>query len=176
MESTGIYWKSPSAALAQIGVRALVVNARHVKQVPGCKTDVCDAQLLAIVARADLLRGGFVPPLNFRRLRLLSRRMRKLTGVLAGEKNRLHKVLTDGGVRLGVVVSAIHGIGPRSGSGVVMSPAQGIFHGNHEERNVAIVSAYATGAYSYREIAEHFNVHLATVGRIVRNAMQQCEN
>lgn len=47
---------------------------------------------------------------------------------------------------------------------------------SHEERNAAIVSAYATGAYSYREIAEHFNVHLATVGRIVRRAMQQCEN
>ena len=47
---------------------------------------------------------------------------------------------------------------------------------SHEERNAAIVSAYATGAYSYREIAAQFNIHLATVGRIVRKAMQQCEN
>jgi putative transposase len=46
----------------------------------------------------------------------------------------------------------------------------------NKERNPAIVAAYATGAYSYREIAEHFGVHLATVGRIVRKAMQQCEN
>jgi transposase len=109
MESTGIYWKSPYAALERAGLRALVVNARHVKQVPGRKTDLCDAQWLAILARGGLLRGGFVPPANFRRLRLISRQMQKLTGVLAGEKNRLHKILTDGGVRLGVVVSDIHG-------------------------------------------------------------------
>ena len=47
---------------------------------------------------------------------------------------------------------------------------------SHTDRNAAIVAAYATGAYSYREIAEHFGVHLATVGRIVRQVMQQCEN
>lgn len=46
----------------------------------------------------------------------------------------------------------------------------------HRERNAAIVAAYATGAYSYREIAAHFSVHLATVGRIARTAMQRCEN
>ncbi len=46
----------------------------------------------------------------------------------------------------------------------------------HKERNPAIVAAYATGAYSYREIAEHFGVHLATVGRLVRKAMQKSEN
>ena len=47
---------------------------------------------------------------------------------------------------------------------------------SHGERNAAIVAAYATGAYSYREIAEHFDIHLATVGRIVRGGMLQCEN
>ena len=47
---------------------------------------------------------------------------------------------------------------------------------SYPERNVAIVAAYTTGAYSYREIAEHFGVHLATVGRVVRSAMLQCEN
>ncbi|MEN8130092.1 MAG: helix-turn-helix domain-containing protein [Pseudomonadota bacterium] len=47
---------------------------------------------------------------------------------------------------------------------------------SHGERNAAIVAAYATGAYSYREIAEHFGIHLATVGRIVRRAMLQSEN
>lgn len=109
MESTGIYWKSPYAALEREGLRALVVNARHVKQVPGRKTDLADAQWLAILARSGLLHGGFVPPENFRRLRLISRQIQKLTGVLAGEKNRVHKVLTDAGIRLGVVVSDIHG-------------------------------------------------------------------
>jgi transposase len=122
MESTGIYWKSPYAALEQEGLRALVVNARHVKQVPGRKTDLADAQWLAILARSGLLRGGFVPPENFRRLRLIARQMQKLTGILAGEKNRLHKVLTDGGIRLGVVVSDIHG---KSGRAMVKALVAG---------------------------------------------------
>ena len=114
MESTGIYWKSPYAALEKVGIIGLVVNARHVKQVPGRKTDIGDAQWLAILARSGLLRGGFVPTANFRTLRLISRQMQKLTGILSGEKNRMHKVLTDGGVRIAVVVSDIHGKSARA--------------------------------------------------------------
>jgi transposase len=109
MESTGIYWKSPYAALERVGIQALVVNAYHVKQVPGRKTDIADAQWLAILARSGLLKGGFVPPSNFRHLRLLLRQLQKLTGILAGEKNRLHKVLTDGGIRLLAVLGDLHG-------------------------------------------------------------------
>jgi len=114
MESTGIYWKSPYAALESVGIRGQVVNARHVKNVPGRKTDVGDAQWLATLARAGLLRGSFVPPMLLRELRLISRQRQKLVGQLASEKNRLHKVLTDGGVRLGVVVSDLHGHSARA--------------------------------------------------------------
>ena len=81
MESTGIYWKSPYAALEQAGIVALVVNAHHVKQVPGRKTDIADAQWLAILARSGLLRGGFVPPQTLRELRLVSRQMQKFTSI-----------------------------------------------------------------------------------------------
>lgn len=109
MESTGIYWKSPYAALEGVGLQPLVVNSKHVKNVPGRKTDVGDAQWLATLARAGLLRNSFVPPSQLRQLRLIARHRQKLTGMLASEKNRLHKVLTDGGVRLGVVVSDVHG-------------------------------------------------------------------
>lgn len=109
MESTGIYWKSPYAALEAVGIRAKVVNARHVKNVPGRKTDVGDAHWLAMLARAGLLRGSWVPPAKFRELRLIARQRQKLVGQLASEKNRLHKVLTDSGIRLGVVVSDLHG-------------------------------------------------------------------
>lgn len=114
MESTGIYWKSPYAALEAVGIRAKVVNARHVKNVPGRKTDVGDAHWLATLARAGLLRGSFVPPAKFRELRLIARQRQKLVGQLASEKNRLHKVLTDSGVRLGVVVSDLHGQSARA--------------------------------------------------------------
>jgi len=114
MESTGIYWKSPYAALEAVGIRALVVNARHVKNVPGRKTDVGDAQWLATLARAGLLRGSFVPPAKLRELRLVTRQRQKLVGQLSAEKNRLHKLLTDSGIRLGVVVSDIHGQSARA--------------------------------------------------------------
>lgn len=109
MESTGIYWKSPYAALETVGIRAKVVNARHVKNVPGRKTDMADAHWLAMLGRAGLLRGSFIPPANLRELRLVARQRQKLVGQLASEKNRLHKVLTDSGVRLAVVVSDVHG-------------------------------------------------------------------
>ncbi len=114
MESTGIYWKSPYAALEAVGMVATVVNARHVKNVPGRKTDWADAQWLATLARAGLLRASFVPPAKLRELRLGGRQRQQLVGILSGEKNRMHKVLTDGGIRLSVVVSDIHGVAARA--------------------------------------------------------------
>ncbi|EAR23616.1 transposase [Nitrococcus mobilis Nb-231] len=113
MESTGIYWKSPYAVLEALGIRAKVANARHVKNVPGRKTDVGDAQWLATLARAGLLRGSFVPPAKLRELRLIARQRQNQVGQLASEKNRLHKALTDCGIRLGVVVSDLHGLSAR---------------------------------------------------------------
>jgi transposase len=114
MESTGIYWKSPYAALENVGIIAWVVNARHVKNVPGRKTDVADAQWLATLARSGLLHGSFIPPSNIRHLRLIARQRQKLGGILSSEKNRLHKILSDAGIRLGVVVSDIHGQAARA--------------------------------------------------------------
>ena len=114
MESTGIYWKSPYAALEAQGIAAWVVNARHVKNVPGRKTDVGDAHWLATLARAGLLRGSFIPQADIRHLRLIARQRQKLGGMLASEKNRLHKVLADSGVRLNVLVSDLHGQSARA--------------------------------------------------------------
>ena len=114
MESTGVYWKSPFGALEAAGLPAWVVNAHHVKTVPGRKTDIADAQWLATLARAGLLRPSFVPPTVFRELRLVARYRQKLVGMLGSEKNRLHKMLTDGGIRLGVVVADVHGTSARA--------------------------------------------------------------
>jgi transposase len=110
MESTGIYWKSVFSHLEAAGIAALVVNAFHVKNVPGRKTDVSDSEWLAQLARFGLLRGSFIPPKDLRELRLVSRYRRKLAQTLAGEKNRLHKVLDDAGIKLGAVVSDIGGV------------------------------------------------------------------
>lgn len=113
MESTGIYWKAVYAVLEEAGVESFVVNARHVKNVPGRKTDVGDSEWLAELGRCGLLRPSFVPASDFRQLRMLSRYRIKLTGYLSGEKNRLHKVLDDCGIRLGCVVSDIDGVSGR---------------------------------------------------------------
>lgn len=109
MESTGIYWKSVFSHLEAAGIPALVVNAFHVRNVPGRKTDVGDSEWLAQLARFGLLRGSFIPPKDLRELRLVSRYRRKLTGTLAAEKNRLHKLLDDAGIKLGGVVADIDG-------------------------------------------------------------------
>lgn len=114
MESTGVYWKSPFAALEAVGIIAWVVNARHVKAVPGRKTDVADAQWLATLARAGLLRASFIPPVQMRQLRLVARQRQKLVGMCSAEKNRLHKVLVDAGIRLNVLVADIHGQSARA--------------------------------------------------------------
>lgn len=113
MESTGIYWKAVFEALEDEEIEAMVVNARHVKKVPGRKTDVTDSEWLADLARCGLLRPSFIPPRDLRELRLLTRYRSKLSRILSAEKNRLHKVLDDCGIRLGAVVSDIDGVSAR---------------------------------------------------------------
>jgi transposase len=103
MESTGIYWKCIYAALEQAGIPAHVVNARHARNVPGRKTDVSDSEWLAQLGRFGLVKPSFIPPQDLRELRLVSRYRQKLAQTLAGEKNRLHKLLDDAGIKLGAV-------------------------------------------------------------------------
>ena len=91
-----------------------MVNARHVKAVPGRKTDMADAQWLACLARAGLLRASFIAKADLRSLRHIAVQRQKLGGMLASEKNRLHMLLTDAGIRLGVVVSDLHGQSARA--------------------------------------------------------------
>lgn len=110
MESTGIYWRAIYDAIEDEGIKVFVVNAHHVKKVPGRKTDVQDSEWLAELARCGLLKASFIPPKDLRELRLLTRYRRKLSGNLAGEKNRLHKVLDECGIKLGCVVSDINGV------------------------------------------------------------------
>jgi transposase len=113
MESTGIFWKSIFASLEEAGIKTYVVNARHVKKVPGRKTDVSDSQWLATLGRLGLLKPSFIPPKDLRELRLITRQRVKLQGMLAAETNRLHKVLDDAGIRLGGLVSDINGLSAR---------------------------------------------------------------
>jgi len=114
MESTGIYWKSVFSHLERAGLQGWVVNAHFIKHVPGRKTDMADSEWLAVLARFGLVRASFIPPQDLRELRLVSRYRRKLGAMCASEVNRLHKILDDGGIKLGAVVSDINGVSARA--------------------------------------------------------------
>ena len=108
MEATGVYWK-PVWAVLEDEFECLLVNARHVKQVPGRKTDVSGAAWLCQLAEAGLLRASFVPPKPIRALRNLTRYRKTQIQERAREANRLHKALEDTGIKLDCVATDILG-------------------------------------------------------------------
>ena len=108
MEATGVYWQ-PVWHLLEEDFELTLCNARHVKNVPGRKTDVCDAQWLCQLMEAGLLRASFVPPKPQRRLRTLTRYRKTQIAERQREANRLHKALEDTGIKLDCVASDILG-------------------------------------------------------------------
>lgn len=113
MEATGVYWK-PVWAVLEDEFELLLVNARHVKQVPGRKTDVKDAEWLCQLLEAGLLRASFVPPKPIRALRQLTRYRKTQIKERQREANRLHKALEDTGIKLDCVASDILGVSGRA--------------------------------------------------------------
>lgn len=114
MESTGSYWKPVWAVLEDADFDLLLVNARHVKQVPGRKTDVADAAWLAQLLEVGLLKGSFVPPPVIRQLRDLTRYQKRLIQDRTREANRVGKVLEDAVIKLGSVASDVLGVSGRA--------------------------------------------------------------
>jgi transposase len=108
MEATGVYWQ-PVWHILEDDFELMLVNARHVKNVPGRKTDVSDAQWLCQLMEAGLLRSSFVPPKPQRRLRTLTRYRKTQIAERQREANRLHKVVEDTGIKLDCVASDILG-------------------------------------------------------------------
>jgi transposase len=106
MESTGVYWKAPYYLLEDV-FTVLLVNAAHVKHVPGRKTDTIDAAWLAQLLAHGLLRPSFVPPKPVRELRDLTRYRTALVWERNREVNRIHKTLEDAGVKISSVVSDV---------------------------------------------------------------------
>lgn len=113
MEATGVYWK-PVWAILEDRFDCLLVNARHVKNVPGRKTDVSDASWLARLLAAGLLARSFVPPKPIRSLRNLTRYRTTQIQERQREANRLHKILEDTGIKLDCVASDILGASGRA--------------------------------------------------------------
>jgi transposase len=109
MESTGVYWRPVFHALceAEADVEVLLVNAAHVKNVPGRKTDVKDSQWLAQLLEVGLLRGSFIPPKEIAAIREVTRYRKKLIQTRTSELARLGKVLEDAGVKIDSVASSL---------------------------------------------------------------------
>lgn len=109
MEATGVYWRPVFHALceAERPLEVLLVNARHVKTVPGRKSDALDAAWLAQLTECGLLRGSFIPPPEIAAIRELTRYRKKLIEARTSELQRLAKVLEDGGIKIGSVASTL---------------------------------------------------------------------
>ena len=109
MEATGVYWQPVHAAL-EGGVTLVVGNASHMRNVPGRKTDVKDAEWIADLVRHGLVRASFVPPPEIRALRELVRHRKALAGTMAAERNRTLQLLEDADIKLAGVMSDVFGV------------------------------------------------------------------
>jgi len=112
MESTGIYWQ-PIWNVLEGHFNLLLINARHIKAVPGRKTDVKDCEWIADLLRHGLLKGSFVPSQEQRQLRELTRYRASLVEERATEVNRLQKALEGANIKLGVVATDVMGVSGR---------------------------------------------------------------
>ena len=110
MEATGVYWEAPFEALEDAGIPALLMNAQQVNQIRGRKTDIGDSAFLAKICGFGLGSPSMIPPARFRRLRKVSRLRRQLVGASPGPRNRIHKVLDAGGIRIAGVLSDVFGV------------------------------------------------------------------
>jgi len=106
MESTGVYWKPVYNVLGE-HFKIILVNARHVKNVPGRKTDQLDSQWLAKLLMAGLLKASFIPCRKIRELKDLVRYKTKLTHQISSEKNRFIKILEDANIKLSSVLTDV---------------------------------------------------------------------
>ncbi len=113
MESTGVYWK-PIYNILEGRFTVLLVNARHLKQVPGRKSDIRDCQWIAQLLQHGLLKGSFIPPRPQRELRDLTRHRTQLVEEKTRTSNRIEKVLEDANIKLGSVASEVMGVSGRA--------------------------------------------------------------
>jgi transposase len=113
MESTGVYWK-PIFNLLEGSFQVQLVNAHHIKQVPGRKTDVKDAEWIAQLLQYGLLSSSFIPPPEIRNLRDLTRQRTQIVRDRATVANRIQKILEDANIKLSSVASDVLGVSGRA--------------------------------------------------------------
>jgi transposase len=172
MEATGQYWKPVWYVLEDHGFELKLVNARHVKMVPGRKTDVADATWLAELLEHGLLRGSFVPPPAIRELRDLTRYRKRLIQNHTAETQRVQKVLEDAGIKLDSVASTVMGV---SGRAMLRALVDG-------ERDPEVLAELSKGVLRKKipmlreALRGRFREHHATMLRIVLDHIDYLED
>jgi transposase len=171
MEATGQYWKPIWYLLEEAGFQLLLVNARHVKLLPGRKTDVCDAAWLAELLEHGLLRGSFVPPAAIRELRDLTRYRKRLIQAHSSEGQRIQKMLEDAGIKLDSVATDVLGA---SGRAMLKALVAG-------ERDPGVLAELAKGRLRARlpqlrqALRGRFRAHHALLVRLAVAHLEQLE-
>ena len=171
LEATGQYWKPCWYVLEERGLELLLVNARHVKILPGRKTDVGDAAWLCELLEHGLLRGSFVPPPAIRELRDLTRYRKRLIQAHTAECQRIHKTLEDASIRLGSVAADVLGV---SGRAMLRALLAG-------ERDPMVLAELARGRLRSKlpELREalrgRFSAHHALLVRLALDHVEQLE-
>jgi transposase len=123
MESTGVYWKPIYNVWAPLGINITLGQAAHMKNVPGRKTDMSDSRWIAELHRFGLIKASYIPEDVFQRMRLLSRHRTNLADDLSRVKNRVQRILEDGNIKFGSIVSDVFG---KSGLQVLDLIADGV--------------------------------------------------
>lgn len=163
MESTGVYWKCVYYPLEALFAELWLCNAGHVKNVPGRKTDVADAEWLADVAAHGMVRPSFVPPPAVRELREITRYRKTQVSVRAQEVQRLEKVLQDAGIKISSVASRVLGKSTRA-------MIEALIAG---ERDPAVLAANALGRMRPKipaladALVGRFAAHHGAVARVI---------
>jgi transposase len=161
MEATGVYWRSPYYALEGLFGELWLCNAAHVKNVPGRKTDLSDAEWLADVAAHGMVRPSFVPPPEIRELRELTRYRKTQADARAREIQRLEKALQDAGLKITSVASSVWS---KSSREIIEALIAG-------ERDPAVLAQMAKGRMRAKigeleeALAGHFGAHHAVLCR-----------
>jgi transposase len=169
MEATGAYWK-PVFYLLEHELECWLLNARHMKAVPGRKTDVKDAEWIAELVEHGLVRPSFVPPQPIRQLRDLTRYRTEIVRERTREIQRLEKLLEDAGVKLSVVVSDLTGKSARA-------MLEALIAG---ERDTTVLAELALGSMRGKRplLAEaltgRFGAHHAFLARAMLDRIDAC--
>jgi transposase len=176
IESTGIYWKPVFNILAEEQLNLILVNAKHVKNVPGRKTDIKDSEWLCKLLKNGLLERNFIPPEDMRNLRGLTRYRSKLAAGIASEKNRIIKTLEAANIKLSSVLSDVFG---ESGRRIVEELVKGVADPKKLAQHIVgrvkhskddfIKALTGRVTKHHRFLIQQALAHICDIGKIIEN-------